>query len=156
MVPPQTTRERDAARKLNERRQAGSKPRETYLSTCRQVRQQALDLAAVGLSAADIGATLGKSKAAVKMLLSRARQEGLKPTKNKRNLGGGSVMGARERHRLHQKAEKLRKIVLEIEEQQTILSTLGFKNKNEDINAAKKALWEVAIAVEIYALKEGK
>ena len=79
LISPEIRRERDAARKGEDRQQAGCMPRDAHLAAQQATRQRALDLSAAGFCAARIGDLLGKSKDAAQKLIQRARREGLIP-----------------------------------------------------------------------------
>ena len=66
LVSKEVARERDAERRRQDRRQAGSLPRNDYLANVRRRRQQALDFSARGLTGAQVGQLMGLSKGATK------------------------------------------------------------------------------------------
>lgn len=80
LVNAEITRERDATRKREQRREAGMVPRETYLAESRRRRQEAIDLNARGLSNKQVSVVMGRTSEAVRQLLREARRTGMKPS----------------------------------------------------------------------------
>lgn len=80
LVNAEISRERDATRKREQRREAGMVPRETYLAESRRRRQEAIDLNARGLDNKQVGVVMGRSSDAVRQILREARRTGMKPS----------------------------------------------------------------------------